>query len=158
MWTSRRAWLAAAPEVVADVGLAVAALPSWHRAVTAIEAPDAVDLRDPLARGRITLADRHGQVPGTWRVRRRVRDTVHLEVVTDLGAAIELLVSCSPWDGGTAVELGIERADARGWVAAWDAARRLDASLIALQRRTSGTRPPVRPAPVARTRPVATSG
>lgn len=109
MWVSATRWVAASIDEVVGRGSPDAAVGWWFPLLATVDGHAPGDGLRAGATGHAELALPGGRdVPVRWRVVRRVRDTVHLEVADDAGGRLALRSSFSPWDGGTAVEFGIE--------------------------------------------------
>ncbi len=109
MWVSVTGWVGASVDDVIGCGSAEEVVGRWFPVLAAVDGRGPGGGLQAGAAGRAELVLHRGvAVPVRWRVVRRVRDTVHVEVVDDAGDRLALRSSFSPWHGGTAVELGVE--------------------------------------------------
>lgn len=82
--------------IVQDPGV----LPRWHSLVSAITADVA---GETAGKASIRLAGH--DIPARWRVDRRTGQRLEVNLTDHDGGDLELMVTWSPWHGGTMVEL-----------------------------------------------------
>lgn len=98
MWTGSlvTGWYPVPVTEVAGIVQDPGALPRWHSLVSAIT-------DDVAGKALIRLARR--DIPARWRVDRRTGERLAVALTDHDGGDLELMVTWSPWHGGTMVEL-----------------------------------------------------
>lgn len=161
MYASIVEWIPASPQQVSRVTADGALLPDWHRLFhTASSGGCRLDAVGTSFDGRFGVGGRG--VPMSWTVDRIVRGNLHLLGHDTGGRSARALISVSPWDGGSALQLDVswERAGSRlpGPLSEAVARARLRRSARDLRWLVEGVqdiqstaRPSVRPMPVPAT-------
>ena len=95
---------------------------------------------EPGARAVLSLDVPGWSEPVLVTTTRVVRTTVTAAGVGPDGAAVEVCLSLSPWDGGTAVLLSVDAEGRDRPLLSWSLTRRLEAALVRLAGELTGTR------------------
>lgn len=106
-----RTWIDAPVDEVAAIAMDTARLAEWFALAVPVAVTDGTDVG--RVGTRVDVAWRVGHAGfGHMTTVRRLRDIVHLDVVSATGGPGRLCLSLGAWNGGTLVEL---RADLDGW-------------------------------------------